>query len=187
MVDKHTLARPYAVAIFEVANESNDLANWSKALVAAKDLLIDDQVMKFLAIPTLTDDEKLSFLLDLLKTVTDKSSVFAGGHKQGTNALKLLLEYRRISVLPEIAEHFDKLKSNAENMIDVTMTSVVPLSSAEQKVITTALKERFGREIHLQTEINENLIGGVIIRAGDIVIDRSMRSRLESLSNELIA
>ena len=72
-------------------------------------------------------------------------------------------------------------------MIDVTMTSVVPLSSAEQKVITTALKERFGREIHLQTEINENLIGGVIIRAGDIVIDRSMRSRLESLSNELIA
>ena len=100
MVDKHTLARPYAVAIFEVANESNDLANWSKALVAAKDLLIDDQVMKFLAIPTLTDDEKLSFLLDLLKTVTDKSSVFAGENKQGTNVLKLLLEYRRISVLP---------------------------------------------------------------------------------------
>ena len=187
MVDKHTLARPYAAAIFEVASESNDLASWSKALAVAKSLLSDDQVIKFLAIPTLTDDEKLSFLLDLLKMSADESSIFAGGHKQGTNFLKLLLEYRRISVLPEIAEHFDKLKSNAENMIDVTMTSVVPLSSEEQKTITTALKERFGREIHLQTEINKNLISGVVIRAGDIVIDGSMRSRLESLSNELIA
>ena len=187
MVDKHTLARPYAAAIFEIASELNDLASWSKALAVAKALLSDDQVIKFLTIPTLTDDEKLSFLLDLFKMATNELSIFAGGHKQGTNFLKLLLEYQRISVLPEIAEHFDKLKGNAENMIDVTMTSVVPLSLAEQKEIVTALKERFGREIHLQTEINESLIGGVVIRAGDIVIDGSMRSRLESLSNELIA
>lgn len=187
MFDKHTLARPYAAAIFEIASESNDLANWSKALAVAKAVLSDDQVIKFLAIPTLTDEEKLSFLLDLLKMATNESSIFAGGHQQGTNFLKLLLEYQRISVLPEIAEHFDKLKDNAENMIDVTMTSVVPLSLTEQKEIATALKERFGREIHLQTEINKNLIGGVVIRAGNIVIDGSMRSRLESLSNELIA
>ena len=187
MVDNDTLARPYAVAIFEVASESNDLASWSKALAVAKDLLSDDQVTKFLAIPTLTDDEKLSFLLDLLKTAAGKSSILAGGHKQGTNFLKLLLEYRRVSVLPEIAEHFDKLKGNAENTIDVTMTSAAPLSEAEQKVIATVLKDRFGREIHLQTEINEHLIGGVVIRAGDVVIDGSLRSRLESLSNALIA
>ncbi len=187
MADNHTLARPYAEAIFEVATESEDLASWSKALAAAKDLLRDGQVTKFLINPRLTAEEKFTFLSDLLNIVAGTSSVFSGEHKQGTNFLKLLLEYGRVAVLPEIADRFDELRAKAENTLNVTVTSAAPLGAGEQNAISMALKERFGREIHLQTEIDENLIGGAVIRAGDVVIDGSLRSRLESLANALIA
>lgn len=186
MADNHTIARPYARATFEFANESNGLAKWSEALGVARDLLGDGQVTKFLGNPALTDDERLSFLTDLFASAGGKSSILAGGNKQGTNFLKLLLEYRRVSVLPEIADHFDALKAEVENTIDVIVTSAAPLSAAQQKTIAKALTDRLGREVNLKTEINENLIGGAVIRAGDVVIDGSLRSRLEGLANALI-
>ena len=186
MADNHTIARPYAQATFEFANESNGLAKWSEALGVARDLLGDGQVTKFLGNPALTDDERLSFLTDLFASAGGKSSILAGGNKQGTNFLKLLLEYRRVSVLPEIADHFDALKAEVENTIDVIVTSAAPLSAAQQKTIAKALTDRLGREVNLKTEINEDLIGGAVIRAGDVVIDGSLRSRLEGLANVLI-
>ena len=186
MADNHTIARPYAQATFEFANESNGLAKWSEALGVARDLLGDGQVTKFLGNPALTNDERLSFLTDLFASAGGKSSILAGGNKQGTNFLKLLLEYRRVSVLPEIADHFDALKAEVENTIDVIVTSAAPLSAAQQKTIAKALTDRLGREVNLKTEINENLIGGAVIRAGDVVIDGSLRSRLEGLANALI-
>ena len=106
---------------------------------------------------------------------------------KGSNFLKLLLEYGRVAVLPEIAEHFDALKADIENTVDVTITSAAPISAAQQKVIAKALKERLGRDVRIETHIDETLIGGAVIRAGDVVIDRSLRSRLSSLSNALIA
>jgi F-type H+-transporting ATPase subunit delta len=187
MADNHTIARPYAQAAFEIASESKGLDKWSEALAVAKDLLRDGQVTKFLANPKLTDDERLSFLTDLFASAGGKTSILAGSNKHGTNFLKLLLEYERVAVLPEIADHFDALKANVENTIDVTVTSASPLSAAQQKAITKALKVRLGREVNLETEIDENLIGGAVISAGDVVIDGSLRSRLEGLSNALIS
>jgi len=101
--------------------------------------------------------------------------------------LKLLLENRRLSVLPEISEHFDALKADVENTIDVTITSAAALSDAQLATLVDALKARFGRDVNLQTQVDENLIGGAVIRAGDVVIDGSMRSSLQGLSNALIA
>ncbi len=187
MADNHTIARPYAQAAFEIASDSKGLDKWSDALAVAKDLLSDGQVTKFLANPKLTDDERLSFLTDLFASAGGKTSFLAGGNKHGTNFLKLLLEYERIAVLPEIADHFDALKANIENTVDVTVTSASPLSAAQQKAITTALEARLGREVNLETEIDENLIGGAVISAGDVVIDGSLRARLEGLSNALIS
>jgi F-type H+-transporting ATPase subunit delta len=187
MADKNTIARPYAEAIFELAGESDSLEELSKSLNGARDLLCDGEVAKLLGTPTLTDEQRLSFLTELFSKVAGKSSVFAGGNKQGTNFLKLLLEYGRVSVLPEIADHFDALKAEVENTIVVTVTSAAPLSAAQQKTIVRALMQRLGREVNLETEINENLIGGAVIRAGDVVIDGSLRSRLEGLANALIA
>ena len=187
MADNNTIARPYAEAAFEVANEADDLADWSAALDAAGAFLADGQVAKFLANPSLTDERRLQFLRELFKSAGKESAVIAGGDEKGSNFLKLLLEYGRVDVLPEIAEHFDELKANVENTVDVTITSAAPMSEAQQKVVVKALRERLGRDIKLETQVDESLIGGAVIRAGDVVIDGSLRARLTSLSNALIA
>ena len=187
MADNHTLARPYAQAAFDIATAAKQLGAWSDALGIGRELLNDGQAAKFLGNPKLTDEERLNFLTELFASAAGKASILSGGDEAGTNFLRLLLEYGRIGVLPEIAEHFDTLKANVENTVDVTVTSAAPLSATQQKAVIAALKDRLGREVNLQTEINENLIGGAVIRAGDVVIDGSLRFRLEGLSNALIA
>jgi F-type H+-transporting ATPase subunit delta len=187
MADNNTIARPYAQAVFEVAQETEALAELSASLSVAKDLLADGQVERFLANPALADDTRLEFLTGLFAAAVGGSSVFAGSSKHGTNFLKLLLEYGRVNVLPEIADHFEELKAKVENIVDVTVTSAAPLSAAQQATVEKALKERLGRDINLTTETDENLIGGAVIRAGDVVIDGSLRARLNSLATALIA
>lgn len=187
MADNNTIARPYAQAVFEVAQEQGALDELSESLNAARGLMGDGQVNKYVANPTLTNDERLDFLTGLFASAVGKSSVFAGTSVHGVNFLKLLLEYGRINVLPEIAQHFDELKAKVENTVEVTVTSASPLSDAQQVAVVDALKKRLGRDINLTTVIDENLIGGAVIRAGDVVIDGSLRARLDSLSTALTA
>jgi F-type H+-transporting ATPase subunit delta len=155
--------------------------------MVAKDLLADRQVVKFLSRPALTANQKLGFLTDLFAAVGGEASILAGGNQQGVNFLKLLLEYGRVVVLPEISDHFEVLKADIENTIDVTVTSAAAMSAAQQAAVTAALSERLGRSVRLETKIDETLIGGAVIRAGDVVIDGSLRARLEGLANALIS
>ncbi len=187
MADNNTVARPYAQAAFEVARAENSLQELSDSLNAGKALLEDGQVNAFLARPSLNDAQRLEFLQGLFARVVGDGSVFAGASQHGTNFLKLLLENGRVAVLPEIAEHFDALKASIENVIDVTITSATAINDSQQAEIVAALKERFGREVSIETEIDESLIGGAVIRAGDVVIDGSLRARLEGLANALVA
>jgi len=186
MADNNTIARPYARAAFELAQEQHKLDGWSSALDVAGELLADGQAAKFLANPSLSDRQRLDFLAGLFGSA-GTAAVFSGGDEQGTNFLKLLLEYGRVDVMPEIAEHFGALKAAVENTVDVTVTSAAPMSDAQQASVAAALQERLGRDVNLTTEIDENLIGGAVIRAGDVVIDGSLRARLEGLSNALIS
>ncbi len=186
MADNHTIARPYAEAVFELARSGGDLDRWSAALELGADVLADGRVAKLLANPSLSDADRLRFLTDLFRAA-DESSVLAGDSKEGSNFLKLLIEYDRLEVLPEIAEHYDALKDRVENTVDVTVTSATALNEEQKRAIAKALQERLGREVRLATELDENLIGGAVIRAGDVVIDGSLRSRLEGLSNALVA
>jgi F-type H+-transporting ATPase subunit delta len=135
MADNNTIARPYARAAFELAGEKGTLKKWSEALAAAKEVLADGQAAKFLAHPALTDEQKLKFLTDLFKSVGGKSSLLAGGSKEGNNFLKLLLEYGRVAVLPEISEQFETLKANVENTVEVIVTSAVAMSAAQKKAV----------------------------------------------------
>ena len=112
--------------------------------------------------------------------------VLGGESKRGTNFLKLLLENDRAAVLPEIAEHYETLKAKIENVVDVTVTAATALDNQQQETISKALRERLGRDVKLETAIDENLIGGAVIRAGDVVIDGSLRARLDGLANALI-
>lgn len=185
MADNNTVARPYAQAAFEVAQETNALAELSESFAAARVLLEDGQVAEFLATPSLTDKERLGFLQDLFARAVGEGSVFAGGSRHGTNFLRLLLENGRVVALPEIAEQFEALRAKVENTVEAVITSAVPLSEAQQQEMAATLRERFGRDVNITTKIDEDLIGGAVIRAGDVVIDGSLRARLDGLANAL--
>ena len=187
MADNNTIARPYARAAFQVAQDNDALDELSRSLGIGKELLADGQIVKFLANPSLNNEQRLAFLTQVFAQAAGDDSVFGGSSQHGTNFLKLLLEYGRVDVLPEIADRFDALKAEVENTVDVTVTSATALSDAQMQEIESALRSLLGREISLSTEIDENLIAGAVVRAGDVVIDGSLRSRLESLSNALVA
>lgn len=180
MADNNTIARPYAQAVFELASEASDLAAWSESLDVARALLADGQVVTYLSNPALSKDRRLEFLSGLFDKA--HAAKLAGKDKQGTNFLKLLIEYGRIAVLPEIASRFDVLKASAENVVDVTVSTAIPISKKQREAISEALRKRLGHEINLETEIDQTLIGGAVIKAGDVVIDGSLRARLEGLA-----
>jgi F-type H+-transporting ATPase subunit delta len=184
MTDNETIARPYAQAVFELAHEAGELAAWSESLAAAGALLADGQVVAFLADPHLSDAQRLQFLTGLF----DKSGakLLSGSDRHGTNFLKLLIEYDRLAAMPEISQHFETLKDEVENSVDVVVTSANPLGKSQLEAMTSALRERLGRNVNITTEINANLIGGAVIKAGDVVIDGSLRARLDGLASALI-
>ena len=187
MADNHTVARPYAEAAFELAREQGKLDAWGEALALAAELTADGRVAKFLGNPRLSDEQRLAFLTGLIASAGGEDSILAGRHRHGTNFLKLLVENERVYALPEIAEHYDALKDAIENTVEVTVTSATELSAEQKRSIVAALKERLGREVQLDTALDESLIGGAVIRAGDVVIDGSLRSRLTGLANALTA
>ena len=184
MADNNTVARPYAQAIFEVADGAGVLAEWSESLAIAAQLLADRGLVEYLGNPEFSDAQRFEFLTGLFGKAG--SQLLAGGDAKGTNFLKLLLENGRVAVLPEISEHFEALKAKIENSVDAVVTSAVALSKAQEQEIAGSLKERLGRDVRITTEIDETLIGGAVIRAGDVVIDGSLRARLEGLANALV-
>jgi F-type H+-transporting ATPase subunit delta len=184
MADNNTVARPYAQAVFELANDGGDLGPWSESLAVAGQLLADRPLVEYLGNPGFSDEQRLEFLKGLFKKAGAK--LLAGGDEKGTNFLKLLLENRRVAVLPEISKHFEALKAKVENSVDAVVTSASELSKKQVGEIAAALTERLGCDVKLETEIDENLIGGAVIRAGDVVIDGSLRARLEGLATALI-
>ncbi len=183
MADNNTVARPYAQAIFEIADGAGALSEWSESLGVAGQLLGDRELVDYLGDPAFSDEQRLEFLGGLFEKAG--SAKLAGGDKKGTNFLKLLIENDRIAVLPEIAEHFDALKAKVENTVDAVVTSAVALSDAQLGQVADSLRKRLGREVRITTEIDETLIGGAVIRAGDVVIDGSLRARLEGLATAL--
>ena len=184
MADNNTVARPYARAVFDIANEEGDLGQWSESLTVAGELLADGDLVEYLTNPEFSNEQRLEFLMGLFKQAGAK--LLAGDNDKGTNFLKLLLENRRIAVMPEIAEHYETQKAKVENTVDAVVTSAAELSKNQVGDIAVALKKRLGCDVNVETEIDENLIGGAVIRAGDVVIDGSLRARLESLAIALI-
>jgi F-type H+-transporting ATPase subunit delta len=184
MADNITIARPYARALFELANDAGTLGPWSESLTVAGQLLADKALVEYLGNPEFNDEQRLDFLTGLFAKAG--ANIFAGDDKHGTNFVKLLLENGRTAVLPEISTHFEVLKAKVENSVDATVTSATKLSDKQVDEIATALKARLGRDVRIETEIDENLIGGAVIRAGDVVIDGSLRARLEGLATALI-
>ncbi len=184
MADNNTVARPYAQAIFEIAQSAGALAEWSETLAAAGLLLEDRELVEYLGNPGFNDKQRYEFLTGLF--ASGGATLLAGDDKKGSNFLRLLLENNRVAALPEMSMHYEALRARAENTVEAVVTSAAALSDEQQQQIARSLRERLGRDVRITTEIDENLIGGAVIRAGDVFIDGSLRGRLEGLANALV-
>lgn len=183
MAENRGIARPYAEAAFELAREAGTLGGWSGFLQVAAQAVRDQTIARLIDTPG-TDK---SALIDLLAGICrDAEPGNEADWTQVTNLLKLLAENDRIPVLPEISDLFDQLKADAENTVDVLLTAAVPVDPAHQEKISTALKQRFGRDVNLRFQLDENLIGGARLQADDLIIDGSVRTGLEKLSSALM-
>jgi F-type H+-transporting ATPase subunit delta len=178
MADKTTIARPYARAAFAEAKAHGGLAAWSEALAAGAVAVRDPRVAALLDNPKVSRADLAQLVISIAAGKLDE----AGG-----NFLRTLAENHRLPVLPEISALFEELKNDAEGMADVTVTSAVELSPPQLKILEDALAKRLKRQVRVRTELDPTLIGGAVVRSGDMVIDGSLKGRLERIAHELTA
>jgi len=183
MAEQSTIARPYARAVFAVANRDGQLAAWSEALHAAAAVAGDPVARAYLARPTLKASERAEFMANVLASTAVGGTVSS---THGRNLLALLSENGRLAALPEIAAQFDKLKASAENTVAVKLQAASDVDAQQIERITAALRNKLGRAVELAVEVNPDLVGGAIVRADDRVIDGSVKSRLQRLAAALI-
>ena len=176
MSDKTTIARPYARAIFEQAQQEDALEPWSEMLALTASIVRDPMMSDMLNNPLISRDRIAGMILDI---VGDQSS------EGGRNLIRVLATNDRIAVLPEIAALFDEHKTEIENRLEAVVTSAFPMDAAQEQILIQALEKRFGRAINITVHVDRNLIGGAIIHIGDVVIDGSLRAGLTQMANEL--
>ena len=173
MSDFTTAARPYARAVYQHATETSSVESWGDAL-ALMAAVAGEQAMKtILDNPQLGREQKATLLLQV---IGDRLNA------QQHGLIKLMAENDRLKALPEVVIQFEVYRAEAEGKIDAEVVSAFPLSDEQEQAIAVTLKKKLGREITLTTTTDESLIGGVIIKAGDTIIDGSMKSQLESLA-----
>ena len=172
-----TIARPYARAAFRAALDATDgLSQWARMLALLRAAVNEDSVREALADPLLTTTDESALLLSLLGEELDT---------QGQNFVTILAEYDRLVLLPTIADLFDSMKANHEKTMEVAIESAYDVDESAREKLAAALHARLQRDVVLTTTVDSELIGGVIIRAGDTVIDNSVRGKLERLANVL--
>jgi F-type H+-transporting ATPase subunit delta len=176
MAELTTIARPYAQAVFQRAGETSKFPAWSEALQLMAAIATDDSMANVIAGALLSRTE----LADLFNEV-------AGDRidQQARNLVKLLAENRRLALLPEIAAQYEELRTEAEGSVDAEIISAYAISDVQRGKVTESLKQRLGKDINLSVTIDESLVGGAIIRAGDMVIDGSVRGKLGKLASTM--
>lgn len=178
MADRLTIARPYARAAFAQARADQRLGPWSVALARAAAVVGDARVRNLFGSPKVTAAQLAGFIADLAGSELDE---------KGRNFIALLAEANRLAYLPEIAQIFEGLKADVERVVDVSITSAAPMGEGEQAQLVAALEKRFDRKVRLEAAVDPALIGGAVVRAGDLTIDGSVKARLTRLAHDLTA
>jgi F-type H+-transporting ATPase subunit delta len=176
MADRRTIARPYARAAFEEARGDRRLGEWSQALDTGAAVVKDERVHNLLGNPRVSAEQMAQLVIDVAGAQLDQD---------GRNFVQTLAQNQRLAYLPEIAARFDELKDAEEGIVDVTVTSAAPLDEKQKLSLAEALSRRLKRQVRLHCETDATLIGGAVLRAGDLVIDGSLRTRLERIAYEL--
>jgi F-type H+-transporting ATPase subunit delta len=177
MAENVTLARPYARAAFELARDAGQLAEWSVALRDMAEASEHSMLKPLLNDPAISPKQISEIIIT------------GCGLSDGpmTNFVRLLAEGRRLGTLVEIAAQFEAYRSEEEKTIDVEVTSAAQLDEAQQKRLAESLQKRLGRSVRLHVSLDESLLGGAVVKAGDLVIDGSVRTRLSQLAQSIMS
>ncbi len=176
MAELSTIARPYAVAAYNLAKEQKDLGRWSDMLSLMSGIVQDDTMHAFISDPKVQKSNLESVFLDV-----------CGQHlsDHGQNLVKVLVEYGRLSLLPAISTAFEALKAKDEGVLQAEIISAVALEEKESKEIIQKLESRFEKKIEVENRVDPDLLGGMKIVVGDTVIDTSVKSQLQNLAYTL--
>lgn len=177
MSELTTIARPYAKAAFDFAIENADIAKWQEMLVFTSEVAVNPDIKNILA--SALAPEKLA---ELFNGICEDQL-----NTHGQNFIKVLAENNRLSALPDISAQFNILKAEYDKEIDVDVKSAIALSKIQQETMSAALEKRLARKVKLNCNVDPTLVAGVIIKAGDTVIDGSVHSKLNRLSDALQA
>jgi len=176
MLEKSTLARPYASAVFKLASQEDKFDLWSEMLGFLASLARDPQLEAIIDDPRIDNAQ----LVELINSI-------AGGrfNEHMQNLVRILADNDRLGVAGEIARQYEEQKATAQKRERVEVVSAYEVNPKFKQSISAAMAKRLGCEVELETRIDRDLIGGVIIRAGDMVIDASLKGRLAKLSSML--
>lgn len=181
MSDSTTIARPYAKAIFEHALAEKKLADWSAYLINLTQVVLTPQVEKFIANPATRIEQHIELLQAAFSATTSNEN------KSLNNWIALLAINKRLMLLPEICSLYEIHRAEQEKTLDVQVISFSDLSNTQQQRLIESLSQRLQRKVALKISIDPTLLGGAVIRAGDLVIDGSVRGKLNKLSTDLTA
>ncbi len=176
MAELSTLARPYAKAAFDFARDKGALAQWSEQLAVCAAVAADAGMESVLGNPSLTDEQQAQTLNEVCGDATSA---------EVKNFVVVLADNKRLPLLPEITTQFDLLKANLEKSVDVEVISAFDLDDATAEKLAGVLGQKLEREVKVSTSTDADLLGGVLIRAGDLVIDGSVRGRLDKLAEAM--
>ena len=176
MAEPSTIARPYAEAVFKLADAAGALPKWSDALAALAAVAADARVAAAIKDPNLSTAKAAGLFISIL------SGKLSG---DAENLVRVLAEYNRLELLPEIRDQYQALKDAREGVVEAEIQSAFEIPDAQMNDLVARLEKKFGRKVRARVTLDKELIGGVRVVVGDKVIDGSARAQLGALENAL--
>lgn len=177
MADNFIIARPYAKAIFGIAVKEDALQHWSDQLKLLSKISENKQTIDCLRNPKLGWHERANLFIDICEDSLDQ---------QGKNLINILATNRRLIILPEVAILYEELRAIKENVTNVTVISANELTDEQENKLQVVLKKKLKRNILLRYATDKSVIGGLVLRIGDQVIDGTVRGKLNRLRKQLL-
>ena len=176
MADNASLARPYAKAVFSLAEESNAHDAWSSVLARLSAVSQDSEFASLVADPKMNAETLTGLLTDLAGDLPEG----------GANLVRLLVDNGRVDSLADIEQQFTELVARSKAEVNAEVITAMALSDEQKAALSSALQSRLGMKVNLEETVDASLTGGAVIKAGDLVIDGSAKGRIEKLTSALM-